>query len=61
MLKDDEICPGLTFEQHAESLAMWELQKYSGPGYQEYVKELAEAWHEDLTADLAVLQPYEKE
>lgn len=58
-MQANEICDGLTFERHAESVAMWELHGYAGPDYQEYVKELADAWHEDLTTDLAVLQPYE--
>lgn len=60
-MQANEICPGLTFEQHAESLAMWELHKYVGPGYKEYVNDLAGAWYLDLTDDLAVLQPYHDE
>jgi len=27
MLLEDEICPGLTFKQHAESLAMFRLNQ----------------------------------
>lgn len=60
-MQENEICDGLTFAQHAESVAMWELHGYAGPNYQEYVKELTDALIDDLNYDLAVLQPYEKE
>lgn len=61
MLKDDEICPGLTFAQHAESLAMFDLHTSNAGDYNDLLSLMTEAWLEDITYDLAMLQPYEKE
>ena len=60
MLKDNEICPGITFQQHAESLAMFDLRNnpMNDREYNDFLPSLTEAYVKDLTEDLAVLQPY---
>lgn len=59
-LKRDEICPGVTWEQHAESLAMWDLNRsgWTGEDWTRMLPELTAAYVTDLKEDLSVLQPY---
>lgn len=61
-LEKGEICPGLTYEQHAESLAMWDMNRdgWAGSDWKRLLPELSSAYLIDLQEDLSILQPVEE-
>jgi hypothetical protein len=57
VLGEDEICPDVTYEQHAESLAMFEL-RHDNHYSQELLTDMTDAWVQKLKYDESVSQPY---
>lgn len=57
-LGPNEICPGLTIDQHAESIAMWRLRDEPDAIYDDFFNTMRGSVAASLVGDLAVFQEF---